>query len=67
VGNVVRSDQDVIPGHRFSDVRHRRRVGHGRRIAYFGYLHKLRRDIEELERNRRYGGVRAPAPLSPAE
>jgi len=36
-------------------------------IAYFGYLRKLRRDIEELERNRRYGVVRAQAPLSPAE
>lgn len=24
-------------------------------IAYFGYLRKLRRDIEELERNRGYG------------
>ncbi len=35
--------------------------------AYFGYLHKLRRDIEELERNRRYGVVRAQAALSPAE
>ncbi len=35
--------------------------------AYFGYLRKLRRDIEELERNFRYGVVRAQAPLSPAE
>ena len=25
--------------------------------AYFGYLHKLRREIEELERNRRYAAV----------
>jgi hypothetical protein len=24
-------------------------------IAYFAYLRKLRRDIDELERNRRYG------------
>jgi hypothetical protein len=24
-------------------------------IAYFAYLRKLRRDIEELERNRRFG------------
>jgi len=36
-------------------------------IAYFGYLRKLRRDIEELEHNRRYGVIRAQAPLSPAE
>ncbi|HUZ34551.1 MAG TPA: hypothetical protein VMV19_20975 [Xanthobacteraceae bacterium] len=36
-------------------------------VAYFGYLRKLRRDIEELERNRRYGVVRAQAPLTPAE
>jgi hypothetical protein len=37
--------------------------------AYFGYLRKLRRDIEELERNRRYGLARSAAdsPLSPAE
>jgi len=30
-------------------------------IAYFGYLRKLRRDIEELERNRRVGVNRAAA------
>lgn len=38
-------------------------------LAYFGYLRKLRREIDELERNRRYGVVRATAerPLSPAE
>ena len=30
-------------------------------IAYFGYLRKLRRDIEELERNRRAGVNRAAA------
>jgi hypothetical protein len=37
--------------------------------AYFGYLRKLRRDIETLERNRRFGAVRgtAESPLSPAE
>jgi hypothetical protein len=37
--------------------------------AYFGYLRKLRRDIEELERNRRYGVVRSAveSSLSPAE
>jgi hypothetical protein len=37
--------------------------------AYFGYLRKLRRDIDELERNRRYGVFRGSAvsPLSPAE
>lgn len=28
-------------------------------IAYFAYLRKLRRDIEELERNRRYSIDRA--------
>jgi uncharacterized membrane protein YccC len=36
-------------------------------VAYFGYLGKLRRDIEQLERNRRYGVAGAQAPLSPAE
>ncbi len=36
-------------------------------LTYFGYSHKLRRDIEELERNRRYGAVRAQAPFLPAE
>ena len=39
------------------------------RTAYFGYLWKLRRDIEILERNRRYGVVHSSAkfPLTPAE
>ncbi len=38
-------------------------------IAYFGYLRKLRRDIEELERNRRFRVDRGAteSPLFPAE
>jgi nitrate/nitrite transporter NarK len=38
-------------------------------FAYFGYLRKLRREIDELERNRRYGVVPSTAqqPLSSAE
>jgi hypothetical protein len=38
-------------------------------IAYFGYLRKLRRDIEELERNRRFGVDRGATEgtLFPAE
>jgi len=38
-------------------------------FAYFGYLRKLRRDIEELERNRRFriNPGATESPLVPAE